>query len=223
MPDNKVQNSFFPKGYYDFHKKQLFNYQLNRWYSLGLADFEDFKLTAEKINSFENWKTEMERLAEKALSENRIMNAAIYYRAAEFYTFNKDQKEKLYDQFYELFYRAISDEKIEKLKIPYKAGYLPAIRLSPEKEEKGTIILHGGFDSFIEEFYYLIKYLKTHGYQVIAFEGPGQGNVLIKQEIALDYKWEKAVKEILDCLHLTDVSIFGISMGGLVCFKSSSL
>ncbi|PUU93657.1 alpha/beta fold hydrolase [Halanaerobium sp.] len=94
-------------------------------------------------------------------------------------------------------------------------------KLCLDKEEKGTIILDGGFDSFIKEFYYLIKYLKNHGYQVIAFEGPGQGNVLIKQGIALDYKWEKAVKEILDCLHLTNVSIFGISMGGWFALRAA--
>ena len=30
-----------PVGYHQFHKKQLYNFQLNRWYSLGYARFED--------------------------------------------------------------------------------------------------------------------------------------------------------------------------------------
>ena len=38
----------FPVGYHKFHKKQVFNFQLNRWYSLGYARFEDMKT----INDF---------------------------------------------------------------------------------------------------------------------------------------------------------------------------
>ena len=49
-------------------------------------------------------KTAMLELAEEAVSEDRLMNAAFYYRAAEFYTFPDDpDKETLYDRFSELF------------------------------------------------------------------------------------------------------------------------
>ena len=97
----------FPVGYYQFHKDQVFNFQLNRWYSLGYARFEDVKDVGQRINTFEEWKTEMLKLAEKAVAEDRLMNAAFYYRAAEFYTLLGDpDKEPLYDKFIDLFYRA---------------------------------------------------------------------------------------------------------------------
>jgi len=42
------------------------------------------------------------------------MNAAFYYRAPEFYTFEDDpDKERLYDRFIELFDKAFKDEGIE--------------------------------------------------------------------------------------------------------------
>ena len=56
----------FPVGYYQFHKAQVFNFQLNRWYSLGYARFEDMKEAGQRINTFGEWKAEMLRLAEKA-------------------------------------------------------------------------------------------------------------------------------------------------------------
>ena len=68
----------FPIGYHKFHKDQVYNFQLNRWYSMGFARFEDMKEAGQKINSFADWKVEMINLAEKAVLEKRYLNAAIY-------------------------------------------------------------------------------------------------------------------------------------------------
>ena len=107
-----------PVGYHEFHKDQLFNFQLNRWHSLGYARFEDMKEAGQKVNSFEDWKNEMVQLAEKAVSEERFMNAAFYYRAAEFYTSPEDPNEELlYDKFIDLFYNAFQNDEIERFKI----------------------------------------------------------------------------------------------------------
>jgi len=54
------------------------------------------------------------------------------------------------------------------------------------------------FDSFIEEFYSITSYFAELGYNVIMFEGPGQGAALKKQKLPLNYEWEKAAKAILD-------------------------
>jgi len=85
MNQTNNQYNVFPVGYHSFHRKQVFNFQLNRGYSLGFTRFEDIEKVGERIHSFEDWKNEMVKLAEKALSENRLLNAAYYYRAAEFY------------------------------------------------------------------------------------------------------------------------------------------
>jgi hypothetical protein len=69
----------FPVGYHQFHKDQVFNFQLNRWYSLGYARFEDMKEVGQRINTFEEWKTEMLKLAEKAVAEDRLLNSILYW------------------------------------------------------------------------------------------------------------------------------------------------
>ena len=214
----------FPVGYHDFHKDQVFNFQLNRWYSFGYAKFEDMQKVGRKIENFADWKRELTKLAEKAVSEKRLMNAAFYYRAAEFYTFEGDpDKEPLYDKFNALFYRAFKKDEIGRFKVPYKETFLPVMEVSPVRgKTKGTIVMFGGFDSYIEEFYSWMRCFADHGYKVIAFEGPGQGAARKKYGLALDWQWEKPVKAVLDYFNLEDVTLLGISMGGWFCFRAAA-
>ncbi|MBU8911493.1 MAG: alpha/beta hydrolase [Desulfobacterales bacterium] len=218
---NTDNNKFaFPVGYHKFHKDQVFNFQLNRGHSLGYTRFEDMKKVGKGITNFDDWKIEMERLAEEALSEKRYMNAAFNYRAAEFYILEESaEKQKMYENFSEYFYRAFKDEGIERFQVPYEKGAMPAIRLKASGEKKGTILIHGGFDSFIEEWYSPMKYFSDHGYEAIGFEGPGQGNARRKYKLAFDYRWEKPTKIVLDYFKLDDVTLLGFSMGGWFCFR----
>lgn len=218
------QSSVFPVGYHNFHRNKTYNYQLNRWHSLGVIRFKDIHDVGGKIHSFEEWKTEMLRLAQTAESENRYLNAAFYYRAAEFYTMPGDEpgKEFFYNRFTEHFYEAVKDEELERISVPYETGYLPAIRIKPNGEKNGTLLLHGGFDSFLEEWFHMIKYFAQNGLDVICFEGPGQGSVLLKQGVHLDYRWEKPVKAVLDYFQIQEASLFGLSMGGWFCLRAAA-
>lgn len=215
----------FPVGYHDFNKNKSFNFQLNRWYSIGYARFEDMKEVGRKINSLEEWKTEMLKLAEVAVSEDRLLNAAFYYRAAEFFTTRDDlEKELLYNKFIDHFYRAFQDDEIERFEVPYyNDTFLPAIRIQPTVTEKrGTVVLHGGNDSFIEECYPLMRYFSERGYEVIGFEGPGQGAALKIYGLALNIEWEKPTTAILDYFKLHNVTLLGISMGGWLCLRAAA-
>ena len=166
----------------------------------------------------------MEQLAVKAVSENRFMNAAFYYRAAEFYILqDTTEKKQMYDKFSEYFYKAIENDDIERFEVPYQDAFLPAIRKPAVSDKKnGAIIIHGGFDSFIEEFYSWMVYFSDHGYEVIAFEGPGQGAALRKYGLPLDIEWEKPAKAVLDYFKPSDVTWLGISMGGWFCFRAAA-
>lgn len=213
----------FPVGYEKFHKKQLYNFQLNRPYSFGYARFADLKEVGPKIKSFNDWKREMLKLAGKAISEGRLMNAAFYYRAAEFYSKSNDpEKSILYDKFIELFYKAFEIDEIDKRKVPYENAFLSALRIPSSGKKIGTILIHGGFDSFIEEFYSMMKYFSIRGYDVIGFDGPGQGATLRKYDIPITIEWEKPTKAILDYFQLDNVTMIGISMGGWLCLRASA-
>ncbi|MFC2086325.1 alpha/beta hydrolase family protein [Bacteroidota bacterium] len=213
----------FPVGYHNFHKDTVFNFQLNRWHSLGYARFKDFESAVGRIKDFDDWKNAMIKLAENAVTENRLINAAFYYRAAEFYILSgSSEKEFLYDKFSKLFYKAFEKDNIERFNIPYEETFLPAIKIQSGKDKKGTIVMIGGFDSFIEEWYSMMRYFSEHGYEVIGFEGFGQGAALKKYGHAFNYKWEKPVKTILDYFEINDAIIHGLSMGGWYCFRAAA-
>ena len=142
-----------PVGYFDFHKKQLYNFQFNRWHSVGFARYEDMVEAGQRINTFSDWKKVWVDLAKKAKFEGRLKNAAIYFRGAEFYITQKDpDKIKFYDKFIELFYEIFKEDRIERFKIPFENSNLHAFKVPVlEGKKKGTILMHGGFDSFVED------------------------------------------------------------------------
>ena len=215
----------FPVGYHTFNPVKIINFQLNRWYSLGYARIEDVRSAGEQIRTFEDWKRVMTSLAENAASEERWINAAFYYRAAEFFVLPSDpDKELLYDRFSDIFYnRAFAGEPIERHKVPYEGSHIPALRIpAAEDPVKGTVVIHGGFDSFIEEWYSCATFFAAHGYDVILFEGPGQGAALKKYGLPLTHEWEKPVKAVLDHFRLDNVTLLGISMGGWMCFRAAA-
>ncbi|QUH25500.1 alpha/beta fold hydrolase [Serpentinicella alkaliphila] len=215
----------FPVGYHRLNKTKIIDFQLNRWYSFGYVRLEDMKEAGNNIKGLDDWKDEMVRQAKKAEKENRMMNAAFSYRAAEFFVLPTDpEKINLYDKFIELFYgKVISEENIRRILIPYEDSFLPAVHSSSKTNNlKGTIVIHGGFDSFMEEFYSMGEYFSEFGYEIILFEGPGQGGALKKYNLPLTYEWEKPVKAVLDYFNLNNVTLLGISMGGWLCLRAAA-
>ena len=206
---------YLPVGFHELHRDRFFNLQLNRWYSEGFTRLEDLRRAAAAIKTMADCKNAFAALAAEALAEGRLQNAAFYYRAAEFVTRPADpDKFPLYDRFIDTFYQAFRDDGIERNEVPYGSGHLPAMRLAPLQRKKGTVLIHGGFDSFIEEFYGIWRLLAEGGYEVIAFEGPGQGGALHKHHLAFDHAWEKPAGAILDYFRVSDATILGVSMGG---------
>jgi pimeloyl-ACP methyl ester carboxylesterase len=217
-----AQTISFPVGYHPFHKDRHMNYQLNRWHSLGYWTKSDAEQAGERIQEIGDWKRVLVGLAEQMEAEGRDLAAAIAYRAAEFYVNPQDpDKIPLYDRFHERFYAAVQDERMERLSIPYQTGALPALRFAAE-ESRRIILLHGGLDSFMEEFYSAACYLVDAGYEVILFEGPGQGAARRKSQLLMTHEWEHPVKAVLDYLELDGVTLVGISMGGYLALRAAA-
>ncbi len=211
----------FPVGYQNLHEQANINFQLNRLIANG-GRLEEIQKLAPKIKDFNDWKRELVAIAEQALSEDRTLNAAMYYRAAEFFVAPKDpDKEILYKKFIELFYTVYENALDEKVEIPYENSFLLGIHLSNE-EKKGTVVIHGGYDSFLEELYILGSYIRDSGYEVILFEGPGQGAALKKYNFSMTHEWEKPVKAVLDYFKHDNVILIGISLGGYLGLRAAA-
>lgn len=225
MQHDVSDTSHFPVGYLRFHKKQVFNFQLNRWHSLGFLSFDTAKEIGTTVKDFNSWHAEMMRQAENAMLQGDHLTAAICFRAAEFYYFGEEgEKDRLYDEFSSLLYDALETEPLTKHDVPFAGTTMHAIRIPGTgiSPVKGTVLLHGGFDSYIEEFYFMMKYLSERGYEVIGFDGPGQGATLRKNDLAFDYQWEKPVAAILDYFNVDSVTLIGLSMGGWLCLRAAA-
>ncbi len=218
------QKMQLPIGYFRFHKDTFINYQLNRWYSLGYTRKQDVEEIGANTKTFEDYVGGFTQLADEASHQGRLKNAAFYYRAAEFLVEPADSRKlPLYDRFNQLFYLGFEDDGIEQHTIAYAGSHLPAMRLRPRNErKKGTILACGGFDSFIEEFYCLWSYFADAGYEVIAFEGPGQGAALRRYGLPFDHDWENPTKAILDYFASQNVTMIGVSMGGYWCLRAAA-
>lgn len=214
----------FPVGYYNFHKNKFFNYQLNRWHSLGYARLEDLEVIGQNINSFDDYINEFTKASNLAFQEGRLKNASTYLRAAEFLIApNSPNKEYVYKKYLSTFNKAFEEDNFERHNVPYRKSYLSAIKI-PSKLDivKGTIIGIPGFDAFIEEFYGLWNYLSYQGYNVIAFEGPGQGGSRRLYEQYFEHDFEKPTKAILDYFKIENAIAFGVSMAGYWVLRAAA-
>jgi pimeloyl-ACP methyl ester carboxylesterase len=82
--------------------------------------------------------------------------------------------------------------------------------------------MFGGFDSYIEEFLPILLAIRDRGYDIVCFEGPGQGRVLEESGLFMTPDWHKPVKYVLDYFNLTDVTLLGISMGGCLVIRAAA-
>jgi pimeloyl-ACP methyl ester carboxylesterase len=114
----------------------------------------------------------------------------------------------------------------ERHAVPYAdgriSGFLPAYRFKPPRA-KCTILFFGGFDSYIEELTSAFVYLRDAGYDVIAFDGPGQGGALNESGLTMTAEWHKPVGAVLDYFEVERVALVGLSLGGCLVMRAAAL
>ena len=97
----------------------------------------------------------------------------------------------------------LSSPAFEPVKIPYEGTSLPGYFYRVDEKantmrHRPILIAHGGFDSTLEELYTSAAApALERGYNCLTFEGPGQGEVIRRQQIPFKYGWEKVVTHLL--------------------------
>lgn len=219
----------FHVGFYEFSENVGMNFQLNRFYSLGVLGKDELTEIGRQATDFEKWIALFTEAGEKAAKEGNELKAALCYRAAQFYTLNdardnrgKPLKETLYEtcmEHFDAYYGSV--EGIHYVRVPFQSGYLPVYYVKPENP-KGIIVLHGGYDSLIQEFLAFLPYFGEKGYETYFFEGPGQGEVLMRCHIRMTPEWEHCTSAILDYFNLNDVTLIGVSLGGYLAPRAAA-
>jgi pimeloyl-ACP methyl ester carboxylesterase len=210
-----------PVGFHRFHEDANICFQLNRLVSEGTdAMFAEVREVARRIHTLDDFAHETAALGNVAEAAGRIDEAARYVRASEFFLPPGDpRKLAAYEHFIRLFNQA--HPNLERHDVPSPDGPLPVIRLRGVPLAP-TVVVHGGFDSFIEEFVTLLGAMRDTGLDVVAFEGPGQGAMLVRHGVHMTHKWERPTKAVLDHFDLRDVTLVGISLGGYLAIRGAA-
>lgn len=86
----------------------------------------------------------------------------------------------MYQKYRETFYKGFHDFDYESYKIPYEDSYLPAVKLLTPGAKK-TLLVFGGYDSYMEEMLKMMKFMKGIDYNIIVFDGPGKRSQIHSQ------------------------------------------
>ena len=216
------QTVSFPIGYYQIHPDYSLNYQMNRFMTGERSMVAQMLDVAPKIHNYADYQREFLALAEQALKDGRKLEAAYYFRSAEFFMFPTDAaKQPTRKRFIQLMKECHGVTDNLQYAVPYESVTLKSFRFQPQ-QPKGTIVMFGGYDSYIEEYFSTMAYFRDAGYDVISFEGPGQGAVLEDYHLPMTPEWEKPVKAVLDYFHLDDVTLYGISLGGCLVIRAAA-
>lgn len=200
------------------------NYTLNRPLADGEATsrIAEAKALAPKIRDIASWTSVFLEAAQRAEAEARWLDAAAYYHQVEFFLPAGDVRNGYYDAFARTHARGMERaQDYERIAIPYTGGHLPGFRLPAQGKECATLIFHGGYDSFVEEFYPFLRPLTELGFTVIGFDGPGQGGAL-RQGIFFEHAWEKPARALLDHYALDAVDWLGASCGGYLALRAAA-
>jgi pimeloyl-ACP methyl ester carboxylesterase len=195
----------------------------------------EWKATAERV----------EELGRKSLADGHhvsareaLLRASNYYRTAEFFLRDDPARDPeaalLSARSRDTFVTAMPlfDFDFRRdVSIPYQDTSLPGYLylVDDSGRPRPTIIYNSGFDSTLEESYFAIAAAAlTRGYNVLAFDGPGQGAALREQGLVFRPDWEAVMSPVIDhALSRPEIAdhqlaLFGYSMGGYLVARAAA-
>jgi pimeloyl-ACP methyl ester carboxylesterase len=236
-------------------KDGLFEAQLARtigYATYGGADIGECLATADRITGtdLDGWHDQWQATAARVLalgheSESRgdiesarsaFLRASNYFRTAGVFAMGSPVDPRLVEahrQEVEAFRSAASlfEAPPEVIEIPYANGTLPGYLFRPSNDAspRPTMVLTTGYDGTAEELYFANGVAAVaRGYDVIAFEGPGQGSMIIDDGVPFRPDWESVITPVVDyALTVPDVDpsrivLMGLSFGGYLAPRAAT-
>jgi alpha-beta hydrolase superfamily lysophospholipase len=215
--------SRFPVGYHQLHPNVPLNFQMNRfWGWVGEEQMlEELRAAAPRIASYSDWAREMLELSDKALADGRRLPAAYYARAAHFFLTPDDPRHQpALQRFLDNVLPGNGVTPDDHHVVPCQQAQLSAYRFTPA-QPRGTIVVFGGYDSYIEEWLPAALALRDAGLDTVVFNGPGQGTVL-DAGTPMTADWRLPVAAIVDYFGLADITLVGFSLGGCLVIRATA-
>jgi alpha-beta hydrolase superfamily lysophospholipase len=220
--DQEIINRF-PVAYYPLHPNVSLNFQMNRFWSWVNEKqmLDELRAAGIRIKSYDDWTREMFDLSDKALAAGRRLPAAYYAKAATFFIDPSDPRVKpAFQRFVDNLLAVYGVTADDHHLVPYQKTHLSAYRFTPP-QPRGTIVVFGGYDSYILEWLPAALALRDAGLDTVIFDGPGQGTVL-DAGTPMTPDWHLPTAAILDYFKLTAVTLMGFSLGGGLVIRAAA-
>lgn len=205
---------------------QMEQRNFDSWYSAWNSTAERLRSVADQSLASGN----------KTSARDTYLRCNTYYNMAEFYLHGNPSDPRI-DQAsssaVDCFNKAakLFDPPAELVSIKYEKTTLPAYfyRVDTSNKKRPLLIIQTGYDGTQQELYSECAQAGLQrGYNVLTFEGPGQGQVLRKQGLHFRPDWEKVVTPVVDyAVSRKDVdpknmTLWGVSMGGYLAARAAA-
>lgn len=213
--------------FYEYVKgNQQMNLQMNRQLSAFKDDLrvkEDLSGIIPSLTDLNSWFETWYRFGEKRELNGDYDLACVYFSLAQFYLKKNDENKKdTVHRYLNNFYLSYKELEYESYEVPYDNSFLPAIKIKMNPNATKTLLVISGFDSFMEEILAVIGLFKGTNYNIILFDGPGQGRALINHDLKFTPYFEKPVSAVLDYFGLAEVDAMGVSWGGYFVVRAAA-
>jgi alpha-beta hydrolase superfamily lysophospholipase len=172
----------------------------------------------------------------KISARQEFFKASNYYRTAEFFLHTNPADPRIvsvWKKSRDSFLKAakLADHPIVSVEIPFEGTTLPGYLCLVDKsgKKRPLLIIHSGFDGTAEELYFETAYFAIkRGYNVLLFEGPGQGRVIRVQKLPFRPNWETVVTPVVDYavtrkeVDTQRIALMGISFGGYLAPRAAA-
>ena len=170
-----------------------------------------------------------ERLAARFDSKGDAAAAWRLYFLAAFYLPKHDpRKRRFVDAASRNFDASHSLLAMRRHTIPYRDGSLTAIHWQADPDDRArfpdapsTLVMMNGFDGYAEEIMGFSEYFPCRPFDVIAFDGPGQGHTALAG-MPLEAEWERPTTAVLDYFDLDSAAALGLSFGGYLVMRAAA-
>ena len=169
------------------------------------------------------------RMAARFDAEGDAAAAWRLYFLAAFYLPEHDQRKRHFiDAASRNFDAAHTHLAMRRHTVPCKDGSLTAIHWQADPDDHArfpdapsTLVMMNGYDGYAEEIMGFAEYFPCRPFDIIAFDGPGQGHTALAG-MPLEPQWERPTEAVLDYFGVDSAAALGVSFGGNLVMRAAA-
>ena len=152
----------------------------------------------------------------------------LYFLAAFYLPVHDQRKRHFIDAASRNFDASHTHLAMRRHTVPYEDGSLTAIHWQADPDDRArfpdapsTLVMMNGFDGYAEEIIDFASHFPTRPFDIIAFDGPGQGHTAAAG-MPLEPEWEHPTDTVLDYFGVTSAAALGVSFGGYLVTRAAA-